>query len=110
MGNSEWVRLTPDDEDDADLLLVKVNDVGYDLAPGFLDVDGLHRNVQLPALFVGPLEALAFARQLPEVRTLLTVAKEAVEHINMCNDELIVPYVLMADTLAAAIADVEGER
>jgi hypothetical protein len=47
------------------------------------------------------------ARQLPEVRTLLTVAAEAAEHINMCNDELIVPYVLMADKLAAAIADVE---
>ena len=103
MGNSEWVRLTPDDDPTGFILYAQQQEHGFGL-------QSIAEPGGTVCIWMTNTEALAFSRQLPEVKALLTVAKEAVEHINMCNDELIVPYVLMADTLAAAIADVEGER
>jgi len=101
VGNNEWVRLTPKDKR-------HFLDAAYKHAPEMRRPHCISSGEDVVLLTTA--EALAFARQLPEVRTLLAVAKEVVEHINECNDELTVPYVEMADKLSVAIADVEGER
>lgn len=74
MANTEWVRLTPEDEDST-ILLVRKNDVGFDLASGFDDAGTMRRDVHRQPLFVTSDEALAFAAQLPEVKALVEALK-----------------------------------
>jgi len=66
-----WKRLTPGTEDTDYVMLYDHTDDGHAIAHGFQDDGDLRKSIYSHVEYLVESEALAFARQLPEVRALV---------------------------------------